>query len=158
MDTRRDNRRASAENKSPELSCALCGSSAIETAFHSHGFHYGSGERAAELSVEVPSRECRDCGFMFLDAEAEELKHAAVCRHLGVLTPQEVRRIRTQYGMTRADFAEVSGLDAGTLAGWENGLFIQTVADDRYVRLLSHTGNMQRLRSVRSGEKPLHSA
>ena len=90
---------APAENKSPELSCALCGSSAIETAFRSHGFHYGSRERTAEFSVEVPSRECWDCGFTFLDAEAEELKHDAVCRHLGVLTPREVRRNRKRYGM-----------------------------------------------------------
>ena len=149
---------ASVENGSPEPSCSLCGSSAIETAIHSHGFHYGSGERTAEISVEVPSRECRDCGFTFLDAEAEELKHDAVCRHLGVLTPGEVRRIRKRYGMDRADFAEVSGLGVATLARWENGLLIQTIASDRYLRLLSHPDNMQRLRSMSSGEDPLPSA
>ena len=152
MDTRRGIKLASVENKSPELACSLCGSSAIKTAFHPHRFHYGSGEKAAEISVEVPSRACRDCGFMFLDAEAEDLKHDAVCRHLGVLTPEEVKRIRMCYGMTRADFAEVSGLGVATLARWENGLLIQTIANDRYVRLISHAENMQRLRSMRSTE------
>lgn len=39
----------------------------------------------AELTVDVPVRRCEACDFEYLDDEAEQLKHGAICRHLGVL-------------------------------------------------------------------------
>ena len=133
--------------------CPQCAAKAIMTSRHHHTFRYGSGDSAVDLSVNLPLRRCGSCEFEFLDDEAERLKHEAVCEHLGVLSPSAIRRIRKSHGMTRAAFAEVTGLGEATLNRWENGIVVQTLANDRYVRLLARTENMYRLRSWGSVER-----
>ena len=127
-----------------ELTCPLCGNAGITTSWKPDVFNYGSGESMAELTVDVPVRRCEDCDLEYLDDEAERLKHGAVCRHLGVLTPDEIRHIRKGFSMTRTKFAQVTGFGEASLNRWENGLTIQTHAYDRYLRLLAaHPSNIQ---------------
>lgn len=113
-----------------------------------HTFTYGIGDAAAELTVHLPVHVCPACGLEFLDHEAETLKHEAVCAHLGVLTPDEVRGIRKMYGMSRADFAKVTGLGEATLNRWENAILIQNTANDRYLRLLRDAKNLRLLKRL----------
>ena len=84
----------------------------------------------------VPVRRCEACDFEYLDDESERLKHEVVCRHLGVLPPSEILRIRKGFGKTQSEFARVTGLGVASLNRWENGLTIQTHGYDRYLRLL----------------------
>ena len=133
-----------------DYTCPQCAGKAVTTSQHRHTFRYGSGESAVDLTVSLPIRQCSSCDFEFLDDEAERLKHNAVCEHFGVLTPAEIRRIRESYGMTRAAFAQVTGLGEATLNRWENGIMIQTLANDRYLRLLASSATMQRLQSFGS--------
>lgn len=130
-----------------EIRCPDCDSVAT-TRRHQHVFRYGRGGSAVEIAVELPVRHCRACGFEFLDEEGEQLKHEAVCRHLGVLAPREVREIRRRQGMTRAAFAAVTGLGEASLGRWETGAGIQSHANDRYLRLLARPGGISRLSSV----------
>ncbi len=130
-----------------EIRCPDCDGVAT-TRRHRHVFSYGRGGSAAELAVELPVRHCGACGFEFLDEEGEQLKHEAVCRHLGVLAPREVREIRRLQGMTRAAFAAVTGLGEASLGRWETGAGIQSHANDRYLRLLAQPGGISRLSSV----------
>ena len=131
-----------------DVSCPLCGTAEVMTTWKWHVFDYGSGESVAELSVNVPVRSCVSCELEFLDEHAEEIKHEAVCEHLGVLTPAEIRRIREGHGMSRVGFARVTGLGEASLNRWENGLNIQTLANDRYLRLLKHPVIMRELRTL----------
>lgn len=120
-----------------DLICPQCGAESITTLWHHDTFNYGSGDTAATLHVDLPVRRCEACDFEFLDHEGELLRHEAVCRHLGVLTPTEVQAIRKRHGMTRAAFAQVTGLGAATLNRWENGAVVQNLANDRYLRLIA---------------------
>ena len=138
--------------------CPQCGDDTVTTFRHRHTFVYGSGESAVDLTVELPVRHCGSCEITFLDDEAERLEHEAVCQHFGVLTPAEIQRIRESYGMTRAAFAQVTGLGEATLNRWENGIMIQTLANDRYLRLLASPATMQRLKSFGSAEQSSSSA
>ena len=113
-----------------------------------HTFTYGIGDAAVELTVTLPVHVCPSCGFECLDDEGETLKHEAVCAHLGVLTPDEVRGIRKTYGMSRAAFAKVTGLGEATLNRWENAFLIQNAANDRYLRLLKDANNMRLLKRL----------
>jgi putative zinc finger/helix-turn-helix YgiT family protein len=115
----------------------VCGEDQVTTYNYRYDFEYGSGGSAVTLQVELPIRRCDTCDFEFLDQEGERIKHEAVCRHLGVLTSTEIRGIRERYGMSRASFAELTGLGEATLNRWENGVVIQNPANDRYLRLLS---------------------
>lgn len=130
--------------------CPQCGSDAVSTSYSRHTFTYGSDDSAVDLTVKLPVRRCDSCKFEYLDEEAERLEHEAICRHFGVLAPAEIRRIRKRYGMTRAAFAQITGLGEASLNRWENGVTIQTHANDRYLRLLARPENMVQLRNQRA--------
>ena len=128
-----------------ELTCPYCGSEQIKTVMESIVFKYGLGEDQVELRVDAPVRCCRRCKERYLDGEAQLLKHSAVCRHLGVLSPADIRGIRERYGLSRASFAQLSGLGEASLSRWESGSKIQTLAYDRYLRLLQRPDVFQLL-------------
>ena len=132
---------------SEEVRCPDCDGVA-RTRHHRHVFSYGQGGSAAEITVDLPVRHCGACGFEFLDAEGERLKHEAVCLHLGVLAPREIGQIRRRHGMTRAAFAAITGLGEASLGRWETGAGIQSHANDRYLRLLAQPDGVSRLSSV----------
>lgn len=127
--------------------CPDCESRNIDTQLIDHRFEYGSGDSAVTLTATTPLRKCRDCGAKYLDAEAEELMHAAVCHHLGVMTPAEVRAIRQQSGrLSRVEFSRITGLGEATIGRWERGELIQNTANDRLLFLLTFPENLLRLR------------
>ena len=131
------NLRSPSGTATDELICPLCDGESIETFLHSHAFKYGSDDTAVTLRVDnLPVRRCAACDFEFIDHEGSQLQHEAVCRHLGVLTPTEVREIRKRYGMTAAAFAETTGLGPATLGRWETGALVQNRANDFYLRLV----------------------
>lgn len=135
--------------------CPQCGELSITTYWHHDKFTYGSGDTAATLEViDLPVRRCGACDLEFLDHVGERLRHEAVCRHLGVLTPAEIRDIRQRFGMTRAAFAELTGFGEATLNRWENGALVQNRANDRYLRLLAIPDVMDRLRDLLSARVP----
>lgn len=131
-----------------DRACARCGTEAVDTIDHRHTFRYGSGESAADLTVNLPVRRCGECGFEFLDRESERIKLEAICEHLGILSPAGIRRIREGYGMTQAEFADVTGLGTATLVRWENGSMNHTRAYDRYMRLLENGRIMNELKRL----------
>ena len=141
-----------------ELTCPLCGNAGITTSWDPHAFNYGSGESMVELTVDVPVRRCEACNFEYLDDEAERFKHEAVCRHLGVLSPDKILRIRKGFGMTQSEFAQVTGLGVASLNRWENGLTIQTHGYDRYLRLLeahpSYIREIERFANLIPSQQP----
>jgi len=100
------------------------------------------------IDTRLPVSECHTCGFTFLDHEAEKVKQDALCRHFGVLCPDEIKAIQNRCRMTRAEFANATKLDEASLRRWEEGLSIQTQANDRYLRLFQCTETMERLDSV----------
>ena len=129
------------------LSCPQC-EGVVETITHEDVFRYGDGKSAVDLPVLLPVRRCRACGIEFLDHEAERVKHEALCRHFGVLTPWEIREIRKRHNLSRAAFAELTGLGAASLGRWETGTLIQSLSNDRYLRLLASPGGLDALKAV----------
>lgn len=123
------------------IRCPDCDGAAT-TVRHRYVFPYGRSESAVDVEVELPIRVCGACRFEFLDEEGERLKHEAVCGHLGVLSPRDVRGIRKRHGMTRAAFAAMTGLGETTLGRWETGAGIQSRANDQYLRILAQWGGV----------------
>jgi len=127
--------------------CPECGGSQVETRIIVDRFIYGLAGEAVELEATIPVNHCRECQCEFLDHVAEQAKHEAVCRHLGVLSPAEVLALRTRYALSRAAFARITRIGEATLARWERGALIQNPANDMYLALLSFPENLERLRS-----------
>jgi len=128
----------------PPRTCFEC-DAPVRTEWRDHTFTYGADESAIRLTVSVPIETCGECGSGFLGHEAERLMHEAVCIHRGVLTPREVRTVRERHGLSRAAFAEISGLGEATLHRWENGIHLQNRANDHYLRLLASPDNLRAL-------------
>lgn len=133
---------------SNELSpCPECGGNRINTATADHRFPYGEGESSVELTTRIPVHKCLDCQAEFFDSVAEDLMHDEVCRHLGVMTPAEIRKIRERCGsLTRSEFALLTRLGEATLGRWERGELIQNAANDQLLFLLTFPENVIRLR------------
>lgn len=147
--------RHSLDRVARDLVCPLCDGESIVTSQHSDTFNYGSGDSAVTLHVDLPVHRCAECEFEFVDHEGERLRHEAVCRHLGVLSPAEVRSVREHHGMARATFAQITGLGEATLGRWENGAVVQNRANDLYLRLISTPWIMSRLQSLAAPEPTL---
>jgi len=146
MNQKPDNLQSEPTDHSDDLLCPGCGAKRVGTSLVADKFVYGVGPDAVELVVEVPLRTCQSCGFQFLDDKAEDAHHEAVCRHLGVLTPAEIRALRARLGLTRAAFAQLTRLGEATLARWERGALIQTAAYDQFLYLLQDDRNVELLR------------
>jgi putative zinc finger/helix-turn-helix YgiT family protein len=127
------------------LQCPECGSADVRTRLERQQFPYGQGKDAVELEVVIPVRRCSACGSEYLDDSAETIRHEAVCRHLGALTPEDIRRLRDGYGLSRAEFARLTRLGEATLSRWESGVLVQNAAYDEYLRLLFYADNVRRL-------------
>lgn len=135
------------EESSKRMHCGRCESTNIETAFKDYCFEYGTGENQIELTALVPVRKCVSCGYEFLDEEADDIQHEAVCKHIGVMTPAQVSALRGLYRLNRTQFAKITKLGEATLARWEKGVLVQNAAYDNYLYLLGWTENLKRVRS-----------
>ena len=133
--------------------CPECDSPRVSTRLVPHVFRYGVGDDAVDLDCILPVRSCAQCGAEFVDEEGEAIRHEAVCRHLKLLTPKELRQIREYVG-TQAQFRELTGIGEASQSRWETGASFQTKAYDNYLFLLQFHENIGRLnmrRNVREG-------
>lgn len=122
----------------PEF-CDMCGHQLLKTELVRDPFIYGVGSEAVELSADVTVHTCSYCSVSYTGEEAEIAWHEAVCRHLGVLTPREIRAIRRSRNMSRAAFASLTGCDEADFTRWERGEIIQTLAIDDCLRRFERT-------------------
>lgn len=134
--------------------CFNCGSGNVERATQKQTFQYGSGESAVELTAEMPVYTCKDCGYQYAGPEADDARHEAVCRHLGVLTPQEIVAIRESAGLSRNQFSERTRIGIASLQRWETGALIQNAANDELIYLMAFFENVKRLKE-RDRHSPL---
>lgn len=135
-----------------QLRCPDCGDANVTTEMVEERFGYDMGADAVELRAIVPMRTCHACGFRYTDAEGEDARHEAVCRHLGVMTPAQIRHLRgTLHGLSRAEFVQLTKLGEATLGRWERGEVIQNAAYDQYLYLIGFEDNLDRLRSRAAG-------
>ena len=126
------------------INCPDCDSSRVSTRLTPHTFKYGVDDDSPELNCILPVRVCGDCGAEFVDEEGEVVRHEAVCRHLNVLTPKEVLKLRERVG-TQARFRELTGIGEASQSRWETGASLQTKAYDNYLFLLQYRENIERL-------------
>jgi putative zinc finger/helix-turn-helix YgiT family protein len=129
--------------------CSCCESENVQVSFETELFNYKTenGE-VVPLSVHVPVWTCPSCGEQYTDERAEDIRHEAVCRHLGRLTPSEIKELREIYNLSQNQWAEISGIGIASVKRWETGSLIQGAAMDRYLRLLRDRRNVATLQKM----------
>ena len=124
-------------DKEKATNCPCCDSTDVSQEKIKQEFEYGVGKQKTTLYADVVHYVCNACEFEFLDDSSEDARTEAVCRHLGLLTPNEIRNIRKSAGLSRSDFSKLTGIGTASLARWESGQSLQSLANDKYLRLLS---------------------
>ena len=128
--------------------CIECGGTRVVERSAQQTFPYGSAGEQVLLTASMPAFTCLDCGFEYFDETGEAARHAAVCRHLGLQTPEEIRKIREATGLTRAEFCQLTGFGSASLQRWEAGSILPNTSSDRLIFLLQFPENVQRLRDL----------
>ncbi len=127
----------SAEKEEQGRQCPSCGHQPLEARRIRDEFEYGpDGERITVIAEAVPVLVCPACGETLYGPEAAVVRHQAICRALGLLSPAEIKALRERLGPDQEDFARLTGIGVATLSRWERGRLLQTRALDRYLRLL----------------------
>lgn len=137
----------SVDNEKTEISCPDCDSQKVHLSYETRKFEYGIGSEEVTLSATVPMYRCADCEYAFVGPQAMDIEHTAICRHLGVLTPSEIKAIRVKLALSQSAFAVLTGLGSATIARWESGSIIQNRSYDNLLRLLSYPENIDRLKA-----------
>ena len=114
--------------------CAVCGEGTATWSMQEQAIPYGTGSGAVILVAEVPVWSCADCEVEYLANGAEALRHEAVCRHLGRLTPADIRRVRNQAGLTQAGFAEALNVGLASVKRWESGAVLPNASMNRLLK------------------------
>ena len=135
--------------------CPSCGSRDIQSRMDDEIFIYGADPKTAvELTVHVPVHRCEACDIEYTDGVGEKVRHDAVCRHLGVMTPDEIIALRQSCG-SRSELARLTRLEEQTVERWENANLIQNGTHDQLLYLLTFPDNVVRLKSrLEHGEGP----
>lgn len=116
--------------------CVECGGSI------SRGQH-AVDVRVGRRTVSVPGNFERcggECGeFYFAPGEMDAVMVCAsetIRAEEGLLSPQEIKRLRNRVGLTQAQLEELLGAGLKTVVRWEKGTVIQNGATDTLLRLL----------------------
>jgi putative zinc finger/helix-turn-helix YgiT family protein len=117
--------------------CEACGEYHARLVTERVEFEYGERGAGVMLHADLPMWVCDACGEHYTAQGAEEAERAAVCAHLGRLTPREIVRIRALAQLTQEAFAHKLGVGRVTLARWETGQQLQSAVYDKLVRDLA---------------------
>jgi putative zinc finger/helix-turn-helix YgiT family protein len=124
--------------QAPNKVCPVCGMGRLRTRLVSE--RYEHADRGVVVVVEtegVPIEDCDHCGESFSGPEAVRIRHEALGRALGLLTPAEIVEIRNQAHLSHEEFASLIGVDEKDVSLWEQGRLWQDRAVDNLLRVLS---------------------
>ena len=123
-------------SSTPPWECPLCGLGTVSVVDGPVRVDF----RDASYVVSLRHEECSSCGEQFFSpAEVDQLQSlaAGAARHeRGLLTPDEIRALRRDLGLSQERLERLLGLGPKTVVRWEKGTVFQSVAADRLLRSL----------------------
>ena len=119
----------SGEKEGQGRRCPSCGHQPLVARRIRDEFEYGpDDDRITVVAEAVPVLVCPACGESLYGPEAAGIRHEAICRALGLLSPAEIKALRERLGPDQEDFARLTGIGVATLSRWERGRLLQTRA------------------------------
>ncbi|HOO56567.1 MAG TPA: type II toxin-antitoxin system MqsA family antitoxin [bacterium] len=121
--------------------CPFCGNKSFQK---KHGdFHFtitddGSNPDALEFETIIPDsdwEECPSCKEILLSKELDRQIENWQYTREGLLTPDELKQIRKEFGLSQVEIAKYLGVGEKSYTRWENRLSIQSKAMDNLIRL-----------------------
>jgi HTH-type transcriptional regulator/antitoxin MqsA len=128
------------------INCVVCGSLDVSTFERERILAVGGRE------IRIPgdiATKCASCGEEFYTgAQAREADRKVVeVRRLreGLLSGENVRKIRQALGMSQSSLEKALGIGAKTIVRWENGTSVQSRLMDSMLRLVAFNPDNLRL-------------
>jgi len=108
--------------------------------------------RGEQVSADIPSYVCPVCGDTQPDPDHDPmvLLYDEYRRRHHLLTPQEIRRIREQYGLSHEAFANLLGMSPASLYRYEGGA-LQSAVHDNLIRACDDPREMNAIVSRHGG-------
>jgi putative zinc finger/helix-turn-helix YgiT family protein len=100
-------------------------------------FDYDLGDETIKvLAKDVPVERCDSCGMIASGPAAAKVRHEAVCRAAGLLTPSEIKAIRDQYGWSQQYLADLTAFGVATISRWERGRLLQNRSNNKILQAI----------------------
>jgi len=90
------------------------------------------------LVDDMPEWYCADCNVSVTDGESDAFLQDALRRHIGLLSPQQIRAGLRELRISQEKFAERLGCAAESVSRWLNGVVLQSRTYDRFMRIYFH--------------------
>jgi len=104
--------------------------------------------RGERIAVEAEYYKCSVCGEEFDDPRSDDdpldKAYREYRRRRGMSQPEDIRALRTRYGLTQGELSKLLGWGATTLSRYENGA-LQDEAHEKTFRLAMEPRNLLRL-------------
>lgn len=141
------------------LRCPTCNAGCLRDQVIAERFEFEvDGKTKTVVAENVPVSECDNaaCGERLSGPEAARIRHEAICRTFGLLTPREIQAIRERLELSQERFAQLTGIGVATISRWERGRLLQNRAMDNLLRLVEQREeNVRFLAERQESEQPL---
>ncbi len=117
--------------------CPICGEGLLKKKIIQETFSYKGNYRTIENYIVY---ECSDCGESIVDPktlkETEKIIRDFHREVDGLLTSEEIKKIRNQLGYTQNDFSRILGGGIKSFTRYENGTVTQSKSMDNLLRII----------------------
>jgi putative zinc finger/helix-turn-helix YgiT family protein len=98
---------------------------------------YDLGEETIKvIAKDVPLERCDTCGLIASGPAAAKVRHEALCRAAGLLTPSEIKAIREQFGWSQQHLADLTDFGVATVSRWERGRLLPNRSNNKVLQAI----------------------
>jgi putative zinc finger/helix-turn-helix YgiT family protein len=124
-------------NLPTRLKCPECERGYLDPFTRNEEFDFDLGEETIKvLARDVPVERCDVCGMIASGPAAAKVRHEAICRAAGLLTPSEIKAIRDQFDWSQQYLAELTDFGVATISRWERGRLLQNRSNNKVLQAL----------------------
>jgi len=123
--------------------CPICGAATLEK--RSGNFKFKPPDNipgGAIIVTEALWMECTTCNELIIPPALNKALDDEARARRGLLTPQEIKEVRVQTGLSQEDMAQLIGIGAKTYTRWESGRSIQNKSNDNLIRLVQRNAGL----------------
>src|ERR1700682_2903552 len=100
-------------------------------------FDYDLGEETIKvIARDVPVERCDACGMIASGPAAAKVRHEAVWRAVGLMTPSEITAFRDQFGWSQQYLADLTDFGVATVSRWERGRLLQNRSANKVLQAI----------------------
>jgi putative zinc finger/helix-turn-helix YgiT family protein len=119
------------------IKCPECGQGRLISFTRTEEFDFDLGDETVKVRAEnVPVEKCDKCGEVMSGSAAAAVRHEAVCRAAGLMTPAEIKALREQFGWSQQDLADLTDFGIATVSRWERGRLLQNRSNNKFLQAI----------------------